>query len=113
MVDHITIEKAEGTYVVRAGGAVLGETTEAIELSEADLEPVIYFPRDALAMAFLDASETKTTCPHKGDAVYFSIQTKSVLIADCAKSYEAPKPGFEAIAGHLCFDPEKVAVEKL
>jgi uncharacterized protein (DUF427 family) len=113
MASTIILNPVEGTYVVRAGGAILGESTEAFELIEADLAPVIYFPREALAMAFLDASDTQTTCPHKGDAVFFSIQTKSVLIADCAKSYENPKPGFEKIKGHLCFDPTKVAVEKL
>jgi len=113
MADHIRIENANGTYVVRAGGAVLGETSEALELFEIDLEPVIYFPRSALALAFLDSSETKTTCPHKGEASYFSIQTKSVLIKDCGWSYEGPKAGFEPIKGYLAFDTSKVAVEKL
>ena len=32
MSDHITITPAQGTWVVRAGGAVLGETTDALEL---------------------------------------------------------------------------------
>ena len=36
MADHIKIRKIEGTWVVRAGGAVLGETTEALELSETE-----------------------------------------------------------------------------
>jgi uncharacterized protein (DUF427 family) len=113
MADHISIKKADGTYVVRAGGAVLGETTEALELMETGYEPVIYFPRNSLAMAFLDTSETKTTCPHKGEASYFSIQTKSVLIKDCGWSYETPIAGVKQIKDHLAFDTSKVAVEKL
>lgn len=113
MADHIRITKAPGTWVVRAGGAVLGESTEALELSEGSREPVIYFPRDHIAMAFLDTSETRTTCPHKGEASYFSIVTKSTTIPDAAWSYETPKDGAARIAGYLAFDPEKATVERI
>lgn len=113
MADHITIRPAGGTWVVRAGGAVLGESAGALELVEGDMNPVIYFPRDDIAMAFLDASETISTCPHKGDASYYHIEAKSGRIADAAWSYESPKPGMEQIAGYLAFYPAKVAVEQL
>ena len=56
MSDEIKIREMPGTWVVRAGGAVLGETRKALELSEGDLAPVIYFPREDLAMAMLDPS---------------------------------------------------------
>ncbi|MEM8804076.1 MAG: DUF427 domain-containing protein [Pseudomonadota bacterium] len=113
MAEHIKIRPATGTWVVRAGGAVLGESTNALELSEGDLPPVIYFPRDDIAMEFLDASERTSNCPHKGDASYFSIVTKSTVLKDVAWSYEAPKDGVADIAGFLAFYPDQVAVEKL
>lgn len=113
MADHIKIRPASGTWVVRAGGAVLGESTAALELSEGDLPPVIYFPRDDVAMEFLDPSDRTSNCPHKGDAVYFSIVTKSTVLEDVAWSYEAPKSGVADIAGYLAFYPDQVAVEKL
>lgn len=113
MADHIKIRTAPGTWVVRAGGAVLGETSAALELTEGDYPPVIYFPRDALAMAFLDASDTKSTCPYKGVASHYSIQTKSVLIEDAAWSYEDPKAEMAQIKGYLAFYPQKAAVEML
>lgn len=114
MADHITIRKADGKWVVRAGGAVLGESTEALELSEEGYPAIIYFPREDVAMAFLDASETKTTCPHKGEASYYSIETKSETLTDAAWSYEDPKPGMERIKDHLAFyATDKVTVEQL
>lgn len=114
MTGHITMRKADGVWVVRAGGAVLGESRDAIELSEGDLPPVIYFPRGDIAMAFLDPSDTRTTCPHKGEASYFSIQTKSETLSDAAWSYENPVDGAERIKGHLAFySNSKVAVEQL
>ena len=113
MQKHITVRPAEGTWVVRAGGAVLGESRRALELSEGRLPPVIYFPRDDLAMAMLDASPTRTTCPKKGDAVYFSIQAKSGPIADAGWSYETPLAPVAAIAGHIAFYADKVTVEEV
>jgi SLT domain-containing protein len=56
MAPKITITRATGTWVVRAGGAVLGESKNALELSEGDHPSVIYFPRSDIATAFLDAS---------------------------------------------------------
>ncbi|NDV01701.1 DUF427 domain-containing protein [Pseudoroseicyclus tamaricis] len=113
MADHITIRPAGGHWVVRAGGAVLGESDKALELTEGDYPPVIYFPREDIAMAFLEPSETVSTCPWKGEARYFSIVAKSGTIPDSAWSYEEPKAGVEAIAGHLAFYTSKVAVEQV
>lgn len=114
MADHITIRPATGTWVVRAGGAVLGESTNALELSEGSYAPVIYFPRGDIAMEFLDTSDKNTHCPHKGDASYFSIVTKSTVLKDAAWSYETPKEGVSQIKDHLAFyATEQVAVEKL
>ena len=67
-MNKIRIRKAAGTWVVRSGGAVLGETTRALELDEDGHNPVIYFPREDIAVAFLDPSDKTTHCPYKGDA---------------------------------------------
>lgn len=93
MSEHIKIHKAPGTWTVRAGGAVLVESANALELVEGGMPPVIYFPRSDIGMAFLEPSETRSHCPHKGDASYYSIQAKSGLIPDAGWSYENPKIG--------------------
>ena len=114
MADHIKITPATGTWTVRAGGAVLGETTNALELTEGDYPPVIYFPRDDIAMAFLDATDKISHCPHKGDARYFPIVTKSRTLNNAVWSYEDPKEGVAAIKGHLAFyGMDEITVEQL
>lgn len=114
MADHIRIRRAEGTWTVRSGGAVLGESTRALELTEGDYPFVIYFPREDVAMAFLDRSAKSTHCPHKGDASYFSIVTKSGTIPDAVWSYEAPKDGVAEIKDHLAFYvSDKITVERV
>lgn len=113
MSDHIRIRKAGGIWVVRASGAVIGESRNALELIEGSSSPVIYFPREDLAMALLDRTARQSTCPWKGSASYYSVTTESGTIRDAAWSYETPKAGVEAIAGHLAFYPDKVTVEQL
>lgn len=114
MADHIKIRKAPGVWSVRSGGAVLGESSNALELSEGDLPPVIYFPRGDIAMAFLDRSGKTTHCPHKGDANYYSIVNRSATLKDAVWTYENPLPGVAQIKDHLAFytGPD-VTVEQL
>ena len=103
MSTHIKIRTAPGTWTVRAGGAVIAETKAALELSEGDYPAVIYFPRGDIAMAFLDQPDHTSHCPHKGDATYFSVVTKSTTLENAAWSYETPKEDVAQIAGHLAF----------
>lgn len=114
MTNHITIRKAEGMWSVRAGGAVLGESSNALELTEGDYPPVIYFPREDIAMAFLDPSDKSTHCPHKGDATYFSVVTKSTTLQNVVWSYESPSEGVARIKDHLAFYTDgDVTVEQI
>lgn len=114
MPDRIRVRKKPGTWTVRSGGAILGETVNALELSEGDLAPVIYFPRSDIAMAFLDRSDKTTHCPHKGDANYYSIVNKSSVDKDAVWTYEDPLEAVAAIKDHLAFyTSASIKVEKL
>lgn len=114
MADHIRIRKAPGKYAVRSGGAVLGESENALELSEGDYAPVIYFPREDIAMALLDRTEKTTHCPHKGDANYYSIVSKSETLENAVWTYEAPLEAVARIKDHLAFyEGDKVTIERL
>jgi uncharacterized protein (DUF427 family) len=110
MADHIKIRLAPGTYVIRADGAVIGETARALELTEGSYPPVIYVPREDVAMALLDASDRQTTCPWKGEASYYSIVTGSRVLKDAVWSYERPTDEMAEIAGHLAFYTDRVTV---
>ncbi|WP_299557877.1 DUF427 domain-containing protein [uncultured Sulfitobacter sp.] len=114
MANNITIRKAEGTYTVRAGGAVLGESNNALELVEGDYPPVIYFPREDIAVAFFDASDKTTECPHKGVANHYSVVTKSRTLENAVWSYEDPKEAVARIKDHMAFYPmDEITVERI
>lgn len=102
----ITIRPAAGRYTIRAKGAILGETARAVELVEGSRAPVIYVPREDMAMAFLDPSDRRTTCPYKGEASYFSVVTPEGRLENVVWSYEDPKAGAEGIKGYLAFYPD-------
>ncbi len=110
MAGHIKIRQAPGTYVIRADGAVIGESARALELIEGSSSPVIYVPREDVAMALLDASDRTSTCPWKGQASYYSIVTGARVLKDAVWSYETPKDDVAQIAGHLAFYTDRVTV---
>ena len=99
---------------MRAGGAILGESKNALELREGSYDPVIYFPREDIAMAFLDSSDKTSHCPRKGDARYFSVVTKSRTLENVVWSYEEPNEVAEGVRNYLAFhNVDEVTVEQL
>jgi len=113
MAEHIKIRDAGGKWVIRACDAVIAESDRALELTEGDQPAVIYFPREDVAMAFFDATDSKTTCPHKGEARYYTIHGPSDTIVDAAWSYEAPLTAVGALKDHLAFYGSRVKIERL
>jgi uncharacterized protein (DUF427 family) len=114
MSDHIRIRRLDGVWSVRSGGAILGESRNALELTEGDMPPVVYFPRDDVAMAFFDRADKITHCPHKGDACHFTIVNRSSRLENAVWSYEAPVDAMAVIKGHLAFYPDDaVTVERI
>jgi len=85
MSDHIRIRKAGGNWTIRAEGAVLGESRNALELTEGDRPAVIYFPREDIAMVMMDRSATRSSCPWKGEATHYSLVTGSGTIHDAGR----------------------------
>jgi uncharacterized protein (DUF427 family) len=92
-----------------AGEIVLAESVRAIIVDEQDHALVVYFPREDVAMERLVRIVGRTThCPYKGDASYWA--SIDAPAAPIAWSYETPYPEVAAIAGHVAFYQETVAI---
>ena len=92
----------------------MGESTNALELKEGDYPPVIYFPREDIAMALLERTEKTTHCPHKGDANYYSIVNLSSTSKNAVWSYETPLDAVARIKDHLAFSvSDSIKVEQI
>ncbi len=114
MLKQIAVRPASGTWVIRAGGAVLGESSRALELTEGDKPLTIYFPREDVAMAFLEPSGYRSTSAALGDAEHYHIASKSRSYDNAVFSYTDPKPEAAEIKDYLAFDlQDGVAVEQV
>jgi uncharacterized protein (DUF427 family) len=93
--------------VVLAGQEV-ARTTDARFLFETGHPTRYYLPRPDVRMDWLVPSATRTTCPYKGNAVYFHALIGDRRVEDVAWSYPEPVPECARIAGLLCFFNERV-----
>jgi uncharacterized protein (DUF427 family) len=106
----ITVEAADVRVVVSAGGKTVADTTAALVLREADYPPVYYVPMADVDQALLRPSPTRTYCPYKGDASYYSVAGPDGEITDAVWTYATPYPAVAGIAGHVAFYPDRVEV---
>jgi uncharacterized protein (DUF427 family) len=93
---------------VAVGGEKIAETDRPVLLEETGLPTRYYLRREDIRAELLGPTGTKTTCPFKGDASYWSVRLDGRDYEDVGWSYEDPIPGAEGIAGLVCFYPERV-----
>jgi len=110
----ITIERNASRVRVLLGGRVIADTRRALTLREANYPPVQYIPRRDVDMTALGRTTTRTYCPYKGEASYFSIPAGGERSVDAIWTYEAPYGAVAEIKDHLAFYPDRVdAIEEL
>ena len=108
MTTHIS--PAPYTAQVWAGERTVAESDACLLLTETDHVDRLYFPEDAVRWEYLTPSPTKTVCPVKGEAVYWSLTDAEARTADVAWSYPTPLPDVAAIAGHVSFHSPALTV---
>lgn len=109
--DHpITCQPADKRWRAYFAGHVIADSNDAIVLREADLAPVVYFPREDVAMEYLARTEHATHCPYKGDAAYYTVMMDGKFAENAVWTYESPADAVSPIAGRLAFYPDKVEV---
>jgi uncharacterized protein (DUF427 family) len=104
----VTITPAERHIEVRVAGQELAASDRALRLDETGLPARYYIPREDVRTELLHPTATRTTCPYKGQASYWSAQVGAQTYQDIVWSYQAPIPAAEQIAGLMCFYNERV-----
>ncbi|HQY32453.1 DUF427 domain-containing protein [Actinotalea sp.] len=78
-----------------------------VEVARSDRTVVVegnhYFPVDDVDPAALTATSTRTTCPWKGVASYWTVTAGGTSVADAAWAYPTPSDAARQIAGRLAF----------
>jgi uncharacterized protein (DUF427 family) len=62
-----------------------------------------YFPPESIRRELFKPTETKTVCPWKGTANYYSIELDGQTNTDAAWTYPEPKAAAENIRNHFAF----------
>jgi uncharacterized protein (DUF427 family) len=107
---RLRFESGADRWRARYNNHVIADTDEAVVLREADLPPVVYFPRETVSMEYMSRSDTTSHCPYKGDATYYTLMMNGILTEDAAWSYETPYDTADAIAGRIAFYPDRVEI---
>ena len=108
---RITTEPTSDHVVVRVGGSVVADSTNALVLHETGLRDRYYMPRADVRMDLLTPTDTSTHCPYKGDANYWNVTVGDDTFSDVVWSYEDPIVDRPEIAGLVCFYDEKPGVD--
>jgi uncharacterized protein (DUF427 family) len=109
--DHpITLTPAPSRWRARFADHVIADTNDAIILQEASYKPVVYFPREDVAMEYMSRTDHTTHCPYKGDAAYYTVIMDGQFADNAVWTYEQPYPAMALIEGRLAFYPDKVEI---
>lgn len=106
---RVDVRQSARPVRVLAGDRLLAESRQAQLVSETGLPNRWYIPADDCALDQLLPTETRTHCPYKGWADYFTVAGEA-SVGDVAWTYDDPFDGVAAIGGHLSFYGEAVRV---
>ncbi|MGW6378011.1 DUF427 domain-containing protein [Rhodococcus sp. NPDC055112] len=107
---RVDVRRSSRRVRLELDGVLIAESDRSMMLFETML-PVtrFYLPREDVRVA-LAPTATKTWCPYKGEASYFSVEQAGERGVDVAWSYERPLPDCPQIAGLVAFYQERLDV---
>ncbi len=103
------IDPSDEHVQVRHAGVVVADTTRSLRILETAHAPAYYIPAADVRTDQLRPSATRTVCEYKGVAHYADLVVPGTQpVPDACWWYPDPTPGYEAIAGAMCFYPQRV-----
>lgn len=79
-------------------GAIIAESDDTVIV-----EGNHYFPIGSVKNEYLRSSQTKSSCPWKGQASYYTLEVDGQKNADAAWFYAEPKPAANEIKDRVAF----------
>jgi uncharacterized protein (DUF427 family) len=105
---RVDVLPSDRHVVVEIDGTLVAESRRPHALFETPLPARWYLPLDDLRTDLLVPSDTKTSCPYKGTASYWSVQVGDRLHRDIAWTYPEPVVECPRIRDLVCFFNERV-----
>jgi uncharacterized protein (DUF427 family) len=105
---RVDVHVSSRPVTVTAAGAVIARSTRPTLLFETSMPVRAYVPRGDVTAGHLKPSETTTSDPYIGDAIWWHVHAGGELLPDAAHSYELPRAEAMKIAGLVCFSGEGI-----
>ncbi|MEV6316608.1 DUF427 domain-containing protein [Streptomyces sp. NPDC051776] len=109
---HI-VEALPGAERIRVeiGGRIVAESDRPVLVHETGMPVRYYLPPQDVALELFEPTATRTHCPFKGDASYWSYRDgEGRVLADVVWAYTDPLHGVALIKDHLCFYDTKARI---
>ncbi|MEX2404863.1 MAG: DUF427 domain-containing protein [Balneolales bacterium] len=82
---------------------VIADSSNAVLLREQDHVPIYYFPREDVRHEFLEQTDHRSRCPHKGEASYWTVRVGKKNSEDAAWAYLDPAGNADMLSDYLAF----------
>lgn len=107
------VDVCESTRHVRilAVGELVAETERPKLLFETGPPNRFYIPPEDVRRELLEPSDSRSVCPYKGTASYWSLRVDGALHEDAAWSYEDPLEDASKAPKHICFSHDDLQIE--
>ena len=89
------------------GADVLADSDDVIEVDEDGNPPRYYFPRANVRMDRMSPGDTRTYCPFKGEASYFTMEFLDGQMPDAAWTLKQPYDEHADLKDRVAFYSEK------
>ncbi|AEW97440.1 MULTISPECIES: DUF427 domain-containing protein [Streptomycetaceae] len=101
---HVTVAPSTQHVRVVIDGQVVADTRRPVVLRETGLPIRYYLPPDDVDLTLFEPTATRTTCPFKGEAAYWTYRGEDGSEhRDVVWAYPDPLPEVALIKGHLSF----------
>lgn len=107
----VEISADEKCWTATVNGTQVAASSNALLVDETGHERVVYFPSRDVKTELFGESESRTTCPFKGEAQYFAADVDGKT-QDVAWFYPSVYNEVAAIAGHVAFYTDRVTVAR-
>ena len=96
---------------VLVDGTPIAETSRPKLMSETGLPNRYYIPRSDVRNDVLEPSDTRTICPYKGTAAYWSVRIGDTVLEDAVWAYPEASGDASEAKGYLSFAHDAITFE--
>jgi uncharacterized protein (DUF427 family) len=107
---RVDVRPSSRHVAVDVGGTRIADSSRIAILFETGLPLRAYLPPEDVRMDLLQPSDTRSKCPYKGEASYWSATAGGTTVPDVAWTYADPTPESERVRGLVAFWPGRAEV---